>query len=271
MKICDIPGLADDRLKLFLGYIAKLNRQESPKDFFAALTAMLNQLCSINSLVVLEFNRRIQPRLIFVDGPGGGKDLSQYLGGLYQLDPFFYEYETHGRTGVFTLDHEGFDNCGRANSYKRYWQQIAGDIEVAASFELATDRCLHLSVMMSRQADNEKNVCLLLEALEEIIGVCFSKFTDDSTSLDMSDEARRRSVHQAVGSALENFGSDVLTDRERDVVQLLLRGYSAKAIGRMLEISPGTARIHRSNIYHKLDVSGQGDLFGKYITQLSQM
>ncbi|MGR3700268.1 MAG: LuxR C-terminal-related transcriptional regulator, partial [Roseovarius sp.] len=43
------------------------------------------------------------------------------------------------------------------------------------------------------------------------------------------------------------------------------------ATGRALGISPGTVRIHRRNIYAKLRVSSQGELFSSFIAALSEL
>jgi DNA-binding NarL/FixJ family response regulator len=43
-----------------------------------------------------------------------------------------------------------------------------------------------------------------------------------------------------------------LTDREREVMQLLAEGHSNKQVGVVLNISVKTAETHRSNILHKL-------------------
>ncbi len=52
------------------------------------------------------------------------------------------------------------------------------------------------------------------------------------------------------------------------MVQLLLRGYSAKAAARELGISPETLRVHRKHIYAKLGVSSQGELFSLFLSAL---
>ena len=57
----------------------------------------------------------------------------------------------------------------------------------------------------------------------------------------------------------------MLTPRERQVVELTLRGHSADAIGKLLDIASGTVRIHRRNIYTKLRISSQGELFSTFI------
>lgn len=53
-----------------------------------------------------------------------------------------------------------------------------------------------------------------------------------------------------------SLGSD-LTDRERDVLSLLVAGQTNKEIARHLALSPGTVRIYVSNILSKLDASNR--------------
>jgi len=74
-----------------------------------------------------------------------------------------------------------------------------------------------------------------------------------------------------VREAAENFGRQVLTTRECEVVKLVLRGYSTKSISHALGISPGTVKVHRENIYGKLGVSTQAELFNMYIERISAM
>jgi DNA-binding CsgD family transcriptional regulator len=79
----------------------------------------------------------------------------------------------------------------------------------------------------------------------------------------------RPSLDTQVTGAFEKFGEGVLTRRERDVVRMVLRGHSSESIGRHLEISTGTVKIHRKNLYGKLGISSQSELFSKFISYLS--
>jgi DNA-binding NarL/FixJ family response regulator len=63
----------------------------------------------------------------------------------------------------------------------------------------------------------------------------------------------------AIGSRLAGAGSP-LTDREREVVQLVAEGHSSKAIARQLGISSKTVDTHRLNIMRKLDLSKAAEL-----------
>jgi DNA-binding NarL/FixJ family response regulator len=47
-----------------------------------------------------------------------------------------------------------------------------------------------------------------------------------------------------------------LTDRENDVLQLLIQGADNAAIGERLKMQPGTVSMHISNIYSKLELDG---------------
>ena len=49
----------------------------------------------------------------------------------------------------------------------------------------------------------------------------------------------------------------------------MLKGHSSEAIGDILGISSGTVRIHRKNVYSKLGIKSQGELFSRFIDALS--
>ena len=57
-----------------------------------------------------------------------------------------------------------------------------------------------------------------------------------------------------------------LTDRERQVLQLIVEGKSNKEIALTLEISPKTVSVHRTNIMLKLDVQNTVELI-RYATR----
>jgi len=90
-----------------------------------------------------------------------------------------------------------------------------------------------------------------------------------SAQFGTADSAIENSrLHRSVELAFLNFGEGILTPRERQVVEFTLKGHSAEAAGKILEISPGTVRIHRRNVYSKLRIRSQGELFSKFIDAL---
>lgn len=70
--------------------------------------------------------------------------------------------------------------------------------------------------------------------------------------------------------AFDSFGATTLSPREHQIVRLLISGKSAKSIARVLGITPGTTQNHIKHIYLKLGVSSRGELFGRFIDELTQ-
>ena len=62
----------------------------------------------------------------------------------------------------------------------------------------------------------------------------------------------------------------MLTDRERQISQFLLRGHSSKSIARELSIAPGTVMVHKRNLFAKLGISSQYELFSLLIDELGR-
>lgn len=64
-------------------------------------------------------------------------------------------------------------------------------------------------------------------------------------------------------SGSPDAGDSLLTEREREVLDELLRGYRVPAIARRLSISPYTVRNHLKSVFKKVGVQSQGELVEK--------
>lgn len=53
---------------------------------------------------------------------------------------------------------------------------------------------------------------------------------------------------------------DTLSEREREVFQLIAEGHSNKGIAQLLHVSPGTVETHRARIMEKLDVHSAAEI-----------
>src|SRR5258705_357934 len=60
----------------------------------------------------------------------------------------------------------------------------------------------------------------------------------------------------------------VLTDRERQIMRLVSGGLSNKEIGRRLNITDGTIKVHLHNIFQKLEISNRTVLAALAISQM---
>jgi two-component system nitrate/nitrite response regulator NarL len=59
----------------------------------------------------------------------------------------------------------------------------------------------------------------------------------------------------------------VLTDRERQIMRLVSEGLSNKEIGRRLNVSDGTIKVHLHHIFQKLEISNRTLLAAFAISQ----
>jgi two-component system, NarL family, response regulator NreC len=74
----------------------------------------------------------------------------------------------------------------------------------------------------------------------------------------LSNSAIEAFVQRGRATAIDDYHS--LTDREREVFQLVAEGLTNADIGRRLFISPRTVEIYRANMMQKLDLSNQTEL-----------
>jgi DNA-binding CsgD family transcriptional regulator len=91
-----------------------------------------------------------------------------------------------------------------------------------------------------------------------------------SNAASASTETLETNLYHHVETLLSQFGSSFLTPRERDVVQLVLKGYPSKVAAQRLGISSQTEQVHRKNIYKKLGLSSHGELFSLFFDALVQ-
>lgn len=57
----------------------------------------------------------------------------------------------------------------------------------------------------------------------------------------------------------------LVTKRELEIVTLILKGHSNLSLAAVLELSPNTVKVHRRQIYSKLNISSQAELFRLFL------
>ncbi|MBC5764900.1 response regulator transcription factor [Ramlibacter albus] len=98
-----------------------------------------------------------------------------------------------------------------------------------------------------------------------------AEFLEKPVDDDVLLEALQKAVRQHVRSR-ERVRSDrdareryaQLTEREREVLGLIVEGLTNKEIGRALAVSPRTVETHRANLFGKLDAASLAQLIRRY-------
>jgi two-component system response regulator FixJ len=99
------------------------------------------------------------------------------------------------------------------------------------------------------------------------------KPVDDEVLLEALQNAVRQHVrsrerHQASQQAREHYAQ--LSEREREVLGLIVEGLTNKEIGRALGLSPRTVETHRANLFAKLHVDSLAHLIRHYAALSAQ-
>lgn len=79
-------------------------------------------------------------------------------------------------------------------------------------------------------------------------------FADIIYITDKDSVVTSKLQHMGIAKAKESTGNERLTDREKDVLRLLLQGFSNKEVADKLIISPHTVITHRKNIVEKTGI-----------------
>ena len=95
-----------------------------------------------------------------------------------------------------------------------------------------------------------------VELIRGVAAVAAGKsFFSPAVAKVMLDDYVRQMSEKGVADRYES-----LSEREREIFQLIAEGYSNKAIADLLSVSPATIETHRAHILQKLDVHNTAEL-----------
>jgi len=159
----------------------------------------------------------------------------------------------------------------RQSSYFReYYAPLGLHDEIGYLVEVAPNVCAHLSLGRANGSqDFSRNSRHLLSEGLPTVKAGFEKVWKHWAA--HKDNKKETSFSERLSMAFLRFGTSRLTEREAEITQLLLKGHTPIMIAELTDITPGTVRNHLKNVYLKLDVSSQAELFGLLLEALSNM
>ncbi|WP_162917415.1 helix-turn-helix transcriptional regulator [Dongia deserti] len=231
-----------------------------------ALTDALKIVLDFDGLFLAALHRDAPPSVPYYNDPREPE--LKYHDGPYLLDPFYNSFLAGKADGCYRLAELAPEGFLRSEYFASYYHLLDFSDELGLLASLDTDASAHLSVIRRRgrprfnRRDHD-----WLEAAAPLVREAVRRMHETQHPAPND----RSGLHESLRQAYRHFGASTLTDREREVVQLLLRGNSAKAIARVLTISPETARNHLKRIYPKLGVASQAELFALFFKALEQV
>lgn len=239
--------------------------------FAQTLSDALKGIAPFDYTVIFGYFGAARPMDLFDDFPKGKRKVfvEDYQEGPYLLDPFYLACGNQVKPGLYRIRDLAPDRFFQGEYFRSYYARTGLAEEIGYFIEMPDKAIVVVSLMRADKAFSAKEFRQLGEFWPVVRATCQRHWRDLAAQFGTDAERRSEdSLHQSVALAFTNFGEGVLTPRERQVVEFTLKGHSADAVGRILEISPGTVRIHRRNVYSKLQIRSQGELFSKFIDTL---
>jgi DNA-binding CsgD family transcriptional regulator len=250
------------------GAIADLIRADNETDSAAALLEAINAVVSHEGTCLLAFHKDASPDVIHHTlEPAGQKHyLDRYLAGPYLLDPLYQLAMQDKKPEVCRFRDQLPDRFRSSEYYRQYCEQthLLDEMDYLATID---DRTTLALVIGKRDRTFSKAELERLERFAPIVRASISRIWEQWRDRQ-GGTAGNDAMHRKLIKCFEHFGESVLTERERQTSQLLLRGYSSKSIARVLKIAPGTVMVHKRNLFAKLNISSQYELFSLFIDKL---
>jgi DNA-binding CsgD family transcriptional regulator len=250
--------------------VAELLRARGGDQTADALVSAIGKLVDHSGTCLLAFYRDAPPDVLHhtLDAAGAKHYLDRYLAGPYLLDPLYQLAVRDSKPGSCRYRDEAPDRFMSSEYHRQYCERTHLTDEM--DFLLDVDESCTLALVVGRfERRFTKADLASLQQIESVVHAAMANIWESWQLRDNKDE-QNKNLHRRLTECFESFGEPDLTHRERETTQLLLRGFSTKAIAKRLNIAPGTVMVHKRNIFTKLGISSQYELFSRFIEALPQ-
>ena len=234
-------------------------------DFQERLAHSLKQHVKVDAGLILLYRRGTAPKILFNDWctDKGLSDIRNYLQGSYRLDPFYRLALDNGDDGLYRLN-QIEPSLDRSQYYRDYYRHsgLHDEFNIFVSLDADTKVAISLARRRPHEIFSGEDAEFLQLAAPLLSQVVLKHYRDLRPEV-IEDQGSL--LQSALTQALRSFGRSVLTARECEIAQLILRGFSVKGAAARLGISPATVKLHRRNLYAKLDIASQAALFSLFI------
>lgn len=264
-------------LKGCFGAVGALVGATAPPDpaFGADLVRLFSALVGFDHVVIFGYRGGERPIDLFSTFAPAAYEVfvALYQRGPFLLDPF-YRAIADGVAGFRRMRDLAPDRFFSSEYFRSYYVQTGLAEEVGFFVPLGPGAGTGVVVSLMRErasgAFARRDVDLLAAAEPLVLSLARRQWGD----LD------RRFSHPAARTAGRRPGPPArpervwddlgLTAREAEIVQLVLQGHSSDSVAATLGISTGTVKVHRRNVYRKLNITSQVQLLSVYLDRVAE-
>ncbi len=249
------PPVALPVLHDWNAFVAGLMARCGTAGFFPAVERGLRRWLSFDAFFVFCYDARGEATPVFHNLSGRRKQIivDDYVDGQYVRDPFYLRLHDRrpATAGIMRLEaiRAGRD-CQRY--YHLHYRHTGIRDEIGFAAELPGGDKIVASITRPQGTPGfcpeEAAFCAAIEPMMAIL---------------LARHAQGPAVETPPPAGADRLAGLGISPREAEVVALILEGHANAAIALRLGITAGTVKIHRKNIYRKLGISNQGELFAR--------
>jgi len=186
-----------------------------------------------------------------------------YLAGVYRLSPFYRLSAGLKEPRLVRLKEIAPEGFRQSEYFRSYFARIGVNDLAGMLLPVAGGGVVHVSFARSERRPSFGR--RVLGELREVLPV-FSALAQRQWRDGAEGKARARAA-----SPLEIMrGEFDLTRRETEIAEAMLAGHSSKSMARLLAISAETVKVHRRNLYAKVNIASQAELFSLFLARMTK-
>lgn len=256
--------------RAYVHTIASVVRALGTDEFEAALMSLLSDVVPVDHCAIFTYSEHGQAGHLFTHSrmpPHEAERLARdYVERFHDQDPNFATIKDLKDTDYYGFSHRDL-NADYDPAYQNHFFDRSGLIDKASSIGRIEDGQVYCNFyrMSGSSPYSEKDWAALKDLLPLATALVVAHYDAAKARglahLDNGSEriVRKSIVHNIISRDAEPFIS--LTDRERQVCERILLGYTTTGIGLDLNIAPSSVATYRKRAYSKLAISSQSELF----------
>lgn len=265
--------------------VAELIAAIEAEDFPVRLTEWMKQHVAFDMVSILVHRGRSAPVHIYdnFNSKQANKGMERYLAETYLLNPFYQHHLKGVPLGIYRIRDLAHDTLLNELHHQSYAIAIAdeeelgyvttnwprGLEEVDIALPLNNNETGEIAVYKSVQDGGVDDETIgQLRVMLPLISVLFQRYWSHVRSRQPLENAGSANW---TSKAMDSFGAERMTTREREVIVMVLKGYSSESIAALLDISRATVKTHRKNAYEKLNISTQAELLSAFLDHVRRL
>lgn len=239
----------------------------------------IERLVAFDFAAMFIYRGRSRPNPVYNNLPlaGAQQAMDAYVESSYVLNPIYQSYLKGIGPGVYRMRDLAPDAFFESEYYKSYrtlrrtseeigyitegWPEDLEEVNIILALE--NGEIAELSIFRYLTSGGFSHDELTqLATVEPALSAIFRKYWANAGG------AKAFPPDSRIDDAFTSFGEDLLTDRECEVVRMILRGHSSESICFNLGISLSTVKTHRKHIHTKLGISSQSELLSLFLRSL---